>query len=203
VVAGAFRFAPVFGANYARAMVDLAREERLIRVRSTLALAIVLAGFALGHLLLPRVFTFPEALAERLAMAAQAGAFVLLCLLVAVGMVSFGRRRSPDDIGGAAAGPPSPALAVKAAFLQNTLEQSVLACGAFFAFAAVATGAALALLPVAALLFCLGRALFWRGYPAGAGARALGMALTLLPGALLLLYATAATAWRAARSMTA
>lgn len=184
-------------------MVDLAREERLIRIRSTLALAIVLVCFALGYMLLPRAFTFPEALAGRMAMAAQAGAFVLLCLVVAVGMVSFGRRQSADDIGGAAGGPPSPALAVKAAFLQNTLEQAVLACGAFFAFAAVATGAGLALLPVAALLFCAGRVLFWLGYPGGAGARALGMALTLLPGALLLLHAMAMTAWRVTRSMVA
>lgn len=177
-------------------MVDLAREERLIRVRTTLALAIVLACFALGYVLLPRVFAFPESLAGRMAMAAQAGAFVLLCLLVAVGMVSFGRRQSADDIGGAAAGPPSPALAVKAAFLQNTLEQAVLAGGAFFAFAAVATGADMALLPVAAMLFCTGRVLFWLGYPRGAGARAPGMAMTLLPGALLLLYSMAVTAWR-------
>lgn len=177
-------------------MVDMTREEHLIRVRSTLALAVVLAGFAAGYALLPRVFAFPEALSARLALAAQSGAFVLLCLLVAVGLVSHGRRKSPDDIAGAAAASPSRVLAVKAAFLQNTLEQSVLACGAFLAFAAVGDGAWLALLPVAAVLFCLGRALFYAGYPGGAGARAFGMALTLLPGALLLLFSAVVAVWR-------
>jgi hypothetical protein len=177
-------------------MMDLAREEHLIRIRSTLALIVVLAGFAAGYALLPRVFAFPDALSARLALAAQSGAFVLLCLLVAVGMVSTGRRRSADDIGGAAGAPPGPALAVKAAFLQNTLEQSVLACGAFLAFAAAVGGAWLALLPVAAVLFCVGRVSFYAGYPAGAGARAFGMALTLLPGASLLLFAVGAAAWR-------
>ncbi|TDK22533.1 MAPEG family protein [Luteimonas aestuarii] len=184
-------------------MVDMAREEHLIRTRTSLALVVVLVCFAAGHLLLPRAFVFPGDVANRLAFAAQAAAFVLSCLLVAIGMVSTGRRRSRDDIAGAAAGPPSPVLATKVAFLQNTLEQSVLACGAFLAFAAVVDGAWLALLPVAAVLFCVGRVLFYRGYPSGAGGRAFGMALTLLPGALLLLAVLVVVVLRMAASVLA
>lgn len=184
-------------------MVDMVREERLIRARTTLAFAITLACFALGRLLLPQVLTFPDALPERLALAAQANAFVLLWLLAGVGMVSWTRRHSPEDIGGAAAGPPSERLAIRSAFLQNTLEQAVLTGGALFAFAAVTGGAWLSLVPVAVVLFCIGRWLFHRGYPAGAGARALGMALTLLPGALLLLHAVLATVWRLLKAAAA
>ncbi len=177
-------------------MVDIDREEHLIRVRTSAALVLTLGCFGLGHLALPRYFAFPGPLADRLAFAAQANAFILLCLLVGIGLVSIGRRRSPADIGGAAAGPPSPRLAIKSAFLQNTLEQAVLTWGAFFAFAAVVDGALLALVPVSVVLFCGGRVLFYRGYPSGAGARAFGMALTLLPGTLLLVFVVAQTTWR-------
>ena len=178
-------------------MVDMAREERGIRRGTSAAFIVVLSGFAGGYGLLPRLFGFPEQLAERLAFAALCAGPVALVLLVAVFMVSTTRRFSPEDIGGAAAGPPSPRLALKAAFLQNTLEQAVITCIAMLAFAAVFAGAWLALVAVTSGLFVLGRVLFYRGYPGGAGARALGMGLTLLPGTLLLVMALMGAVWRA------
>jgi hypothetical protein len=90
-------------------------------------------------------------------MAALAWAVPAFVLMVAILMVSTGRRFSAADIGGQAAGPPSEKLAIKAAFLQNTLEQAVIAAGFFFALAAVADGAWLALLPVSAALFVVGK----------------------------------------------
>lgn len=174
-------------------MVDMDKEERLIRWRTAIALVMTLAAFGAGFLVLPQFYQFPFQTSARLALAAQAGAFVLFCLLVAVMMVSLGRRQSADDIGGAANGPPSPQLAVRAAFLQNTLEQAVLTCGAMLAFAAIAEGEWLALLPVTTILFGIGRVLFYQGYAKGACGRALGMGLTLLPGALLLLWVVGAT----------
>jgi len=128
-------------------------------------------------------------------------AFAALCwsipgfvLLVAISMVSTTRRYSPQDIGGQAAGPPSDRLAIKAAFLQNTLEQTVLAAGFYFGLAAIAGGAWMGLLPVAAILFVIGRALFYAGYRRGATGRALGMGLTMMPSVLgyLLIAALAA-----------
>ena len=107
-------------------------------------------------------------------------------------MVSTARRTSPEDIGGAAAGPPSEKLAIKAAFLQNTLEQSVVAIVTIIAFATLVTGSGLALVPAAVIMFVIGRVLFYRGYPGGAGARAFGMGLTLMPSALLLVFALGA-----------
>lgn len=84
------------------------------------------------------------------------------------------------DIGGAAQGAPSPALAVKVAFLQNTLEQSFLGVGAHLLLGSVAEGRWLGLLIVSPVLFAIGRVSFYRCYSRGAGARAFGMATTAL-----------------------
>jgi uncharacterized MAPEG superfamily protein len=43
-----------------------------------------------------------------------------------------------------------------------------------------------AAVPVAAMLFVIGRVLFWRGYAAGAPHRALGFALTFYPQVAML-----------------
>lgn len=161
--------------------IDMVRAEKTIRVSGTISLLIVLVAGALGYWLLPTVIRFPEALADRLAFAVQVSSVVLFVLLVAVGMVSTGRRFSPDDIGGAAAGPPSDRIAIKAAFLQNTLEQAVLAVGFYLAFASLASGPWLSVLPVSAACFVVGRVLFYRGYVRGVEGRAFGMTLAMMP----------------------
>ena len=161
--------------------VDMQRAERKIRISGTLGLVLFALAAGAGYLLLPLFINFPDLLAERLALAARASAVVLFCLLVAVGMVSSTRRVSPQDIGGAAAGPPSERLTIYAAFLQNTLEQAVLAIGFYFAFASLVVGAWLALIPVCVVFFVVGRVLFLHGYRHGAEGRALGMVLTMMP----------------------
>lgn len=168
-------------------MVDMAKEEKGIQRGITLAFLATLAAFVLSYLTLPAFFAFPEPLDQRLAFALAAGVFPGLVLVAAVGMVSTTRRTSPEDIGGAAAGPPSPRLAVKSAFLQNTLEQTVIAAIAIAAYAALVSGPWLALVPATILLFGAGRIAFYRAYPGGAAARSFGMSLTLMPGLLLLL----------------
>lgn len=146
-----------------------------------LSFLIVPALWALGYWLLPLRFSFPETLAGQLAFSVQVSSVVLFCVLVAVGMVSTGRRFSPEDIGGAAAGPPSERLAIKVAFLQNTLEQAVLAAGFYVAFASLVSGPWLSILPVSAACFLVGRVLFYRGYVKGVEGRAFGMTLTMMP----------------------
>jgi uncharacterized membrane protein YecN with MAPEG domain len=162
----------------------MAAEERAIRRDSSVATLATLAAFAAAYWIGPAVADLPTALDERLAFAARLLAVPGFVLLVAILMVSTARRFSAEDIGGQAAGPPSDKLAIKAAFLQNTLEQTVLAGGFYLALAAVAGGPWLALIPVAALLFVVGRVLFYLGYHRGAKGRALGMALTMIPSAL-------------------
>jgi hypothetical protein len=162
----------------------MAAEERAIRRASMLATVVSAVAFAGAYWLVPGLGEMPTAPGERLAFAATCWAVPGFVLLVAIMMVSTERRFSPEDIGGQASGPPSTRLAIKAAFLQNTLEQTVLVGAFFFALAAVAGGAWLSLLPVAALLFVVGRILFYRGYHRGAQGRSLGMALTMMPSAL-------------------
>ena len=164
--------------------VDMVAEERAIRRDSTIATIATLVGYASAFWIGPALADLPVDMAGRLGFAALWFAVPGFVLLVAILMVSTTRRFSAEDIGGQAAGPPSARLAIKAAFLQNTLEQTVLAAGFYFALAAVAGGAWLALLPVAAGLFVIGRVLFYRGYPRGAQGRSLGMGLTMMPAAL-------------------
>lgn len=94
-------------------------------------------------------------------------------------------------VGGQAAGPPSDRLAIRAAFLQNTLKQTVVAGGFYLALSAVAGGSSLALIPVSVALFVVGRVLFYARYHLGAQGRSLGMALTMMPSVLGYLLAAA------------
>jgi hypothetical protein len=164
--------------------IDMAAEEWAIRRDTSIAFVTVLIAFIGAYHLLPGTLELPVETADRLGFAALTWAIPAFVLLVAVLMVSTTRRFSAADIGGQAAGPPSHKLAVKSAFLQNTLEQTVLAAGFYFALAAVAGGAWLALLPVSAAFFVLGRVLFYLGYERGAKGRSLGMSLTMLPSVM-------------------
>lgn len=164
--------------------IDMVAVERAIRRNTVLATIVTLTGFIAAFWVSSAFADLPTGASDRLAFAAQCWAIPGLVLLAAILMVSTTRRLSAEDIGGQAAGPPSDKLAIKAAFLQNTLEQAVVAGGFYFAFAAVANGPWLGLLPVSAFLFVIGRVLFYIGYHRGAQGRSLGMALTMMPAVL-------------------
>jgi uncharacterized MAPEG superfamily protein len=164
--------------------VDIRKEERRIRWRVLAALLFCAAILAASRIVLPALFDFPEALPERLAFGVQASLFAFLWPLAGVAMVAHGRRKSEADIRGSAYSPPSEAIAVQAAFLQNSFEQSVLAAGAWIALATLLSGADLGMIVGAALLFAVGRIAFLAGYPKGAAGRAFGMATTMIPSLL-------------------
>jgi hypothetical protein len=161
--------------------MDLRKEQRRVVqsiLGATVFCALMLAG---GWLIVPRYIELPVDVAARLAFALRADVFVFFWVLVGVGMIARGRLFSAADIGGSASGPPSPKLAIRVAFLQNTLEQAFLAVGAHLALATLLSGPALALIPVAVVLFGVGRVAFFAGYSRGAGGRAFGFATTVLP----------------------
>lgn len=160
---------------------QLRMEQRKVIWRSVWALGFCGLVLGSGYVMLPRYFEFPHDLPERLAFAIRADLFVFLWVLLGVRMVASGRFRSPADIAGSAFASPSPRLAVRAAFLQNTLEQAVLAIGCHLALATLISGPALALIAAGVVLFGLGRVAFLVGYPKGAGGRAFGMVTTSLP----------------------
>lgn len=163
--------------------IDLANEQR--RILRNAAISAVLCGAVIAGAcnILPRFVAPPVSLAERIAFSLQADVFVLIWLVIAARMVSSGRFHSAVDNRGSAFSPPSPRIAIRVAFLQNTLEQAVMAVGVHVALATLLSGPALFYIPAAVALFGVGRIEFLRGYPKGAGARSFGMATTAIPTA--------------------
>lgn len=174
--------------------VDLTRAERHIQITGALAIGVTAAALlAVYYAWAP--LSPGAGLEDRLRFALAWCLSPLLCVVAGIGWVARVRRRSAADVRGAAAGPPSPRLALGSAFLQNTLEQAVIACGAYLVVAGLSEGPLAALVAPAAILFVLGRVLFIAFYRAAPTGRAFGMHLTMLPS--LVLYAAAL--WLAAR----
>jgi uncharacterized membrane protein YecN with MAPEG domain len=161
--------------------MNLRSEQKKIRRAALWASVLCVFKFAAGYVVLPLLFYFPIDLLDRLVFALRIDVFVLLWILICVRMVSRVRFYSAADMGGSAAGPPSAQLAIKAAFLQNTLEQAVIAVAVHLVLATLLRGSALSLIVVAVILFSIGRVAFYVGYPRGAGGRAFGMVVTVLP----------------------
>lgn len=127
------------------------------------------AYFGLDHLL---------PVGDRIAFALICDLPVFVWLAGCVRAVSSGRFREPADRKGAAFGTPTPALAIRIAVLQNSLEQTVLVVGAHLILATQLRGPELVLLPVSTFLYLCGRAMFALNYSKGAVPRSFGMALT-------------------------
>jgi uncharacterized BrkB/YihY/UPF0761 family membrane protein len=138
----------------------------------------------------------PDDLRSLLAFWAAMSLVPLLFILIGIGMVSHGRRNSAHDIVGAAYSAPSPRIAVAAAFLQNTLEQAVVAMASHLAVLLLVGASMMGLIAASVLLFAIGRVSFLRGYSRGAGARSFGMALTAVPTLFsFITAASSAIAW--------
>jgi hypothetical protein len=159
------------------------RPEQKGVVRGIVPAAIFCALFlVVGYLAVPPPeIPTSEGAGARIAFALQADVFVFLCLVAAVGLVASLRFFSPQDIGGSARGDPGERIRVPLAFLQNTLEQCVLAVGAHLALAAVLRSPEMRLIPLLVALFVIGRATFWIGYRGNGLGRAFGFATTFYP----------------------
>ena len=122
---------------------------------------------------------------------------VLLVLWLAASIASLARHRflTPADIDGGGLSDGTPTAKVLQSVLQNTLEQVVLALSVHLIWAATMPWGWQAAIPAAAILFFLGRALFWRGYARGAPARALGFALTFYPSVAMLAVVVGHLLW--------
>jgi hypothetical protein len=167
---------------------ELKIEQRKIIQNAIFAAVVCAIVLLLGRYTLPLYYTFPTDLTERIAFAIKASLFVLIWVVIAVRMVSRVRFLSAEDNKGSALTQPSAKIAIPRAFLQNTLEQAVIAAGAYLAFATLVSAASLSLVPSAVILFSIGRVTFLRGYPEGAGARAFGMVVTVLPTMLAYIF---------------
>lgn len=161
--------------------MTLSAEQTAIAIRSALAVAITVAAVVAAWLWLPPSLLGAAAdltTADRFAYALRTDLLILLWLAGCVRVVASIRFRSEADRPGSACAAPSSRLAVPAAVLQNSLEQTVLAVGAHLVLATVLRGEEMILLPVLVALYLVGRVFFALGYARGAAARAFGMALT-------------------------
>jgi hypothetical protein len=163
--------------------------EKQIPVLKGMIAASVLCGLALtaGAVLPPANWLPQDTAGGRLTFAAGSVLTISVWLLVGIGFLARHRFFTPADIDGSGLTDGTAKAKRLQAVLQNTLEQTVLAALVYGSFAVLAPARWLGALPVAALLFFCGRALFWRGYAHGAGARAFGFALTFYSTVLLFL----------------
>lgn len=170
------------------------REQRSIILQSAFAVLLCAAVLGGGYRWLPPELVGVSdsmTLADRLGFALKWDLLIFIWLAGSVGAVSRKRFWTPADRHGSAYSEPSPGLAVRRANLQNTLEQTVLASGAYLILATVLRGPELVLIPLLILLFLVGRAAFAIGYAKHPIARAFGMALTGAPVA----FGIALAAW--------
>jgi MAPEG family len=174
--------------------VDLPTEQKKVRRRSLIAFLVCAPTLLASTLGLPALVRFPTDLAARLAVALRADLLIVLWVVIAVRMVAKARFESKADSAGSAFAPPSPRLAVPAAFLQNTLEQAFTAVVGHLALATISGAVPLAYIIGAVALFSVGRMAFLLGYPHGAGGRAFGVATTAIPTVGAYVWVISATA---------
>ncbi|SDA35398.1 MAPEG family protein [Sphingomonas sp. NFR15] len=153
------------------------REQRGVAIRMVAALCITVVVVAAC---LELTDPTPLPLADRLIVVARADLLVLVWLAATIGNVARLRFFSANDIAGSASTIGTDRVSRANAVLQNTLEQVVLAVPIHVALAVLVQSSS-ALIIALALLFAIGRFLFWIGYANGARSRAFGFALTFYP----------------------
>ena len=152
-------------------------------------------GLALTMLVQPTALTPQQGYPETLAHALKWDVLLVICLAVNIGLLARHRFFTHEDIDGGGLTTGTPQAQVLQSTLQNTLEQTVLGMTIHMIWAAVMPQSWQAAVPVAAILFFVGRILFWRGYARGAPARALGFALTFYPSVAMILLILGRSIW--------
>jgi len=152
---------------------------------SGLAATVQLLGLAI--FMSPAVLVPQGDDAQSLAHALKWDVLLVVCLAANVALLARHRFFTPEDIDGGGLTSGTPTAHVLQSTLQNTLEQAVLGIAVHLIWAAAMPRSWQAAVPAAAMMFFIGRILFWRGYAHGAPARALGFALTFYPSVVMLL----------------
>lgn len=164
--------------------MTLDREQVSIVSQSAVALLLTTAVLGGGYLWLPAELvgvTTPMATADRIVFALKWDLPIFIWLAACVGAVSQKRFWTLTDRHGSAYGYPGPALAVRVANLQNTLEQTVLASSGLLILATVLRDEERVLIPLLVILFLIGRVTFAAAYAKNPIDRAFGMAATGAP----------------------
>lgn len=170
----------------------MVRKQILIAAEITIVIFVALwfTGTAMQRLALP--LPTGDDIAARLAFAVQWLVIPGLTLLAGIALVSVRRFFSADAIDGTRT-PASRSLEINLRYNQNTVEQIVLAAIARAGLALALPHERLSLIPAMAVLFGVGRVLFWLGYLAAPWARAIGYGFSFYPSVVALLW----LGWRA------
>jgi len=107
-----------------------------------------------------------------------------LCMVAGVAMIANRRFFIADAIEGGT----SPAIEIDRRYLQNTLEQLVLAIVAHLALVTIVAPESIRAVAVLVMLFVIGRVTFWIGYHHSGPARAFGFATTFYPTVAVYVY---------------
>jgi len=135
----------------------------------------------------PDGLTPEDALIPRLSSALKWDLLLLASLITTIALLARHRFFTPEDIDGSALTAGTAKATLLQSIIQNTLEQTVIAFMAHVVWALTMPLVWQGVIPVAAVLFVVGRLLFGMGYASGAPARALGFALTFYPTVLMTL----------------
>ena len=149
------------------------------------AVAVTVVALPGAVVLHPAPLMPPGPLSDRIAATLGWDVLVLLCLIGAVGNLARHRFLTPADIDGSGMTTATDRARIYQSIVQNTLEQSVIAVLAHLAWTVTLPLDWQAAVPVAAMLFVVGRVFFAAGYKGGAPARAFGFALTFYPSVLM------------------
>ncbi len=164
-----------------------------IIIGAAITVVVIVGAIVAGPMLLPAEAT----VADRLAFALWADAFIALWLGISIALLARHRFFTPEDIDGGGLTRGTETANVLQATLQNSLEQTVLAVLVHSAWASLMPVSWMAAIPAAVVLFLSGRVLFLRGYRGGAPSRAVGFALTFYPSMLLLILVAGAAVLKA------
>jgi MAPEG family protein len=107
-----------------------------------------------------------------------------LCLLAGVARIANRRFFIPEAIEGGAA----KSIEIDQRYLQNTLEQLVLAFVGHLALVTMVAPESIRVVGVLVMLFVIGRVTFWIGYRYSGTARAFGFATTFYPTVAVYVY---------------
>jgi hypothetical protein len=143
------------------------------------AFVIVYLAWRYAQVLSPHVSSPADDVASRLAFTVR---WLLLPGLTLLAGIHGAARRGffPDAIEGTRT-PLSQSLEINLRYNTNTVEQVVVATIAWLGLAVTLPIDQLIMIPVAAILFAIGRIAFWVGYLFHPLARAFGMTLTAVP----------------------
>jgi len=126
----------------------------------------------------------------RLAFAARWMLVPALCLFAGIAAAANRRFFSSEAMDGTRT-PQSRALEINLRYNQNTLEQTVLATVAWSGLSLTLPHERLGLIAMLAIVFAIGRILFWIGYLIAPWARAIGFGLTFYPTVVVLIWLAA------------